>query len=162
MRSLTELSQILWRQRRLLDLLTYRLEVQHLLLASGRSRWIETAASEVEHVLDQVRQQELARAVLCAEIGRELGLGPEPTLKELVAAATAPWDTILGEHQAALLEQAAGIDALTRNNRELLHRGQQATRDLLAALTGEDSRVYSATGAPERIAVAAHSIDWSV
>ena len=41
---MTALSHTLLRERRLLELLTYRLETQHHLLASGQPRFISLAA----------------------------------------------------------------------------------------------------------------------
>ena len=37
---LSEASNILWRQRHLLELLLFKLEVEQTLLASGRLRWL--------------------------------------------------------------------------------------------------------------------------
>ena len=42
---MTALSHTLLRERRLLELLTYRLETQHHLLASGQPRFISLAAA---------------------------------------------------------------------------------------------------------------------
>ena len=41
--SLSEISNILWRERRLLELLAFKLEEEHLVLASGRTRWLSHA-----------------------------------------------------------------------------------------------------------------------
>jgi hypothetical protein len=49
--SLPDLAAVLWRQRDLLERLTYRLECEQLLLAAGRTRWLAVATSEVERVL---------------------------------------------------------------------------------------------------------------
>ena len=46
-----ELSALLWRERELLELLTFKLEEEQLLLTAGRTRWIEHATREVEQVL---------------------------------------------------------------------------------------------------------------
>ena len=45
MSRMTDLSHTLWRQRRLLEHLLYRVEVQHLMLAANRTRWIATATA---------------------------------------------------------------------------------------------------------------------
>ena len=50
--SVNELSAVLWRERELLELLTFKLEEEQLLLAAGRSRWVSHASREVEQVLD--------------------------------------------------------------------------------------------------------------
>jgi hypothetical protein len=40
------LSQTLWRQQELLELLLYRMDVQQLVLTSARGRWVERADVE--------------------------------------------------------------------------------------------------------------------
>ena len=57
---MTALSHTLLRERRLLDLLTYRLETQHQLLSSGRARWISFTQREIEEVLDELGHTEKA------------------------------------------------------------------------------------------------------
>lgn len=164
MTPITELSHTLWRQRRLMELLAYRLEMQQLVLASGRTKWLTNAANEVEEVLNALRQEELGRAVQVTAIGRLLKLGPEPTLAEIVQAAPAPWDEILREHQQAFLAMTAEIEQISRHNRDLLQRGQQATRELLAAIAGDDDAVegYSSAGTGQRIGGGpARTLDWS-
>ena len=38
--SLSEVSNILWRERQLLELLVFKLEEEQFVLASGRTRWL--------------------------------------------------------------------------------------------------------------------------
>ena len=63
---------------------------------------------------------------------RELGLAPDASLGELVAAAPAPWSGILADHREAFLTMTQEILAVAGSNRELLNRGQRAVRDALA------------------------------
>ena len=81
--SLSEVSNILWRERQLLELLVFKLEEEQLVLAAGRTRWLSHATREVESVLEEIKRVELERAMLVADAGRELGLSGMPTLKEL-------------------------------------------------------------------------------
>lgn len=160
MSAFTELSQCLWRQRRLLELLLFKLDVQQLLLAAGRQRWISAAAKEVEHVLAEIRRGELDRAVLVASVATDLGLDDEPTLSALAALAPEPWDHILREHQQAFLAMTAEVEELSKTNRELIHRGMQSARELLAGLTGATPvEGYSARGSAERAVRATQLID---
>ena len=161
MSALTELSNILWRQRRTLERLLYKLEVQQLMLAAGRSRWVTTAAAEVEDTLDKMRGTELSRAVQTAAAAGELGLPTsEPSLRELIDAAPAPWDAILRDHHEAFLQMTAEVEELTRSNTELLTRGYNATRDYLNALHGATLvDAYSAKGTGETFGGTTHVID---
>ena len=46
------MSNILWRERQLLELLLYKLEVEQILLINGRTRWLSAAAREIEDLLE--------------------------------------------------------------------------------------------------------------
>ena len=41
-----ELSALLWRERELLDVLQFTLEVEQLLLTAGNTRWLNGASAE--------------------------------------------------------------------------------------------------------------------
>ena len=84
--ALSDVSNILWRERQLLELLVFKLEEEQLVLAAGRSRWLAHATREVENVLAEIKRIELERAVPVADAGRELGLSGSPTLRELAGA----------------------------------------------------------------------------
>src|ERR1700761_4339994 len=101
--SLTDLSSVLWRARELLELLLFKLEEEQLLLAAGRSRWLAHATREVEVVLEQIRQTEVARAADAQAVAIELGLTAEASLGELADAAPAPWSELLHQHRKAFL-----------------------------------------------------------
>ncbi|HTO00315.1 MAG TPA: hypothetical protein VL068_06530, partial [Microthrixaceae bacterium] len=104
---LSELSHVLWQQRDLVTQLIYRLEVQRLLLTNGRSDWIEFATSDVNDALDDVRRQEEFRTALLRDLGPLIGTRSDATLRELITAVSAPWDTIYSEHHAAFLKLSA-------------------------------------------------------
>jgi hypothetical protein len=149
--ALSDVSNILWRERQLLELLVFKLEEEQLVLAAGRSRWLSHATREVESVLSEIRRIELERAVLVADAGRELGLSGAPTLKELTGLTPAPWDGIFAEHRRALLALAQEIDTITKSNRDLLQRGAQATREALVAIGEIDIEAYDVHGSlPDR------------
>ena len=149
--ALSDVSNILWRERQLLELLVFKLEEEQLVLAAGRSRWLAYATREVENVLGEIKRIELERAVQVADAGRELGLSGAPTLRELSGLTPSPWDGIFAEHRRALLTLAQEIDAITRSNRDMLQRGQQAAREALASLGEIDIDSYDASGSmPDR------------
>jgi hypothetical protein len=149
--ALSDVSNILWRERQLLELLVFKLEEEQLVLAAGRTRWLSYATREVENVLAEIKRIELERAVLVADAGRELGLSGSPTLRELTALTDSPWDGIFLEHRRALLALAQEIDVITKSNRELLQRGHQAAREAIAAMGEIDIDAYDANGTlPDR------------
>ncbi|MCZ7527682.1 MAG: flagellar protein FlgN [Acidimicrobiia bacterium] len=144
--SFNEISNTLWHERQLLELLLFKLEEEQLVLASGRTRWLTHATREVETVLAEIKRAELGRAVEVEAVAPELGLTHAPSLQQLVEHAPEPWSRIFEEHRKALLELAGEIDGLAQANRELLTRGQQAARDALRALTEGVPDTYSPHG----------------
>jgi FlgN protein len=149
--ALSDVSNILWRERQLLELLVFKLEEEQLVLAAGRTRWLAHATREVENVIAEIKRIELERAMNVADAGRELGLSGSPTLRELAALTAPPWDGIFGEHRRALLTLAQEIDAITKSNRDLLQRGHQAAREAMAAIGEINIEAYDAHGTlPDR------------
>jgi hypothetical protein len=110
---LREVSDILWRERRLLELLEFKLEEERLLTEAGLSRWIHRATREVALVRGELRRAELDRAILVQVAAAELHLEGTPTLKQLMDAAPAPWAGILDRHREALKRAAASVVDLT-------------------------------------------------
>ncbi len=159
--SLNSLSEALWRERRLLEMLLFKLEEEQLLLTSGRSRWLAQATREVEAVLDEIRSAELARAVEVEEVAPPLGLAGDASLGELADAAPEPWRELLHSHRDAFASLTAEIGRLADDNRELLAMSHRATQETLASL--EDSvRTYDVTGQRRAEVPAAQLIDRSI
>jgi hypothetical protein len=132
--SLSEVSNILWRERRLLDLLVFKLEEKHFVLESGRTRWLSHATREVEQILEEIKRVELRRAMTVASSAGELRTSDAPSLREMAAIAPPPWDGIFAAHRSALLALTREIDALTASNRDMLERGRLAAREALVSL----------------------------
>lgn len=143
---LREVSNILWRERHLLELLLFKLEEEQLLLASGRSRWLARATGEVELVMGEIKQVELARAIELDAVTVSMGLGAGVSLKELAEKSPPPWDALFLEHHRGFLEITDEISSLAKINRELLARGFQATREALLEFDEDRVSLYSPTG----------------
>jgi len=146
---LSDVSNILWRERQLLELLLFKLEEEQLVLAAGRARWLSHATREVEMVLAEIKRVELDRAIRVEEAAAQLGLGTSPTLRDLGDRAPAPWTKILTDHRIALMELAQEIDSLAQTNRDLLGRGYRATREALASLIEPNVDTYTPAGVPQ-------------
>lgn len=140
-----KLSHILWRERELLETLLYKLEVEQLVMATGRTRWLLHAAKEVESVLETIRETEILRAVAADEAAEQVGLAPNPSLRALVDATSEPWASILADHRDAFATVAADITAMADTNRELITAGIRSARETLLSLT-EGTDGYSADG----------------
>ena len=160
--SLSEVSNILWRERQLLELLVFKLEEEQLVLGSGRTRWLAHATREVETIMGEIKRVELERAIAVSGAIAELGLSDAPSLRELAAIAPTPWDGIFSEHRRAMLMLVQEIEAITKSNRELLQRGQQAAREALAAIGEIDIESYDASGSMPDRSLALRLVDKAV
>ncbi|MFZ5846963.1 MAG: flagellar protein FlgN [Actinomycetota bacterium] len=143
--SMEDLSAVLWRERELLETLLFKLEVEQLVLATGRSRWLPSAAREIEEVLDAIREIELLRAVEADAVAASLGLQPNPSLREIAEACDEPWRGIWLDHRESFTTVAEEIQAMAENNRELLTSGYQAAKATLLSLS-DNPGTYTADG----------------
>ena len=146
-------SGVLWREREVLDNLLYRLDVQQLLLLSGRDAWLARASREIEEAVERVRRVELERAVHFEQVARDLGLGSSPSLSSLAAAVDDPWRGLLTDHYEAFMELSTRIKAVIALSRELAVSAQQATQDVIAGIRGESEsslHLYKPSGTSER------------
>ena len=140
------LSQVLWRERELLEELLFRLEVEQLVLASGRNRWLPHAAADVERLLQDLRRTEVMRATAADQAAESAGLSAGPSLRALADTAPEPWRAILLDHHVAFLTLTAEIAALADANRHLITSGYQAAREVLTELGGAET--YTPAGEP--------------
>lgn len=144
--SMEDLSSVLWRERDLLETLLYKLEVEQLVLATGRTQWLAKAAQDIEAVLDGIREIELLRAVELDAVAAELGLEPAPSLRDIADRSEEPWRDIWLDHREAFTTVATEIQQMSISNRELLTSGYQAAQATLLSLT-ENPGTYDAEGA---------------
>ncbi|MBT0993088.1 flagellar export chaperone FlgN [Cellulomonas sp. DKR-3] len=142
--ALDALSEVLWHERSLLELLLFKLEEEQLLLTSGRTRWLAHATREVEAVLAQIRDAELGRSVEAVAACAALGVPDGASLAEMADAAPAPWDELLRQHREAFASLTAEISHLADGNRELLAMSHRATQETLASLG--DTHTYDGAG----------------
>jgi hypothetical protein len=140
-----DLSSILWRERDLLDMLLFKLEVEQLVLTNGRSHWLPVAAREIETVLEQIRSVDLLRAVAVDTVAAELGLDPNPSLSEIAQRSEEPWRAIWLDHREAFTSVATRISEMSQSNRVLLTAGYQAAQATLLSMT-ERSATYGSDG----------------
>ena len=148
--ALSNLSAGLWRIQELLELLTYRLEVQHVLIETGRTRWMGRSTREIEVVIGEMRETELMRAVDAGPVCELLGLAEDTPLSEIAAAAPPPWDDVLEEHRDALTKATQELSLLSRSNSAMLeasYRAVQETLDRFNHASPSATTTYTATGA---------------
>jgi len=149
--SLSEISNILWRERRLLELLAFKLEEERLVLAAGQSRWLSRASNEVDTIVDELRHVRLERAIGLADLGAELELSDTPTLRELATVAPPPWDGICAEHGRALEMLCREIEVITRRAPNAARATEPATASGEIDIAAADRSLDDALGGiPDR------------
>jgi hypothetical protein len=125
---LAEVSDILWRERELLDVLLFKLEEEQLLL-------------------EQIRLTELTRSIEVDAAASQLGVEPNPSLGKLAEVAPAPWNDLFTAHRAAFLMLTQEISGLADANREFVTTAYRSARETLLAIGGGNQLDnYTATG----------------
>lgn len=132
-RRLSDLSQVIWREREALELVVFKLHEQRLLLEDGQDRWVCHASQELEEVLDRLSGLELTRAVAAAAAAAELGIEESAGLRALAAAAPAPWPSVLQRHVKALVRIVGEIVDLATGNRTMLDARLAEVRKAMGA-----------------------------
>ncbi|MCW2857726.1 MAG: flagellar protein FlgN [Marmoricola sp.] len=157
-----KLSQILMRERELLETLLFKLETEQMVLANGRTRWLMRTAREVDAVLTTIRETEILRSVASDHVAASMGLEHNPSLRALAAAADEPWRTILSEHHEAFVSVTREIGALAEANRDLITVGYRSARETLMGIT-DTSASYSADGSVTTTGDSrSRLLDWSL
>ncbi|RYB94223.1 flagellar protein FlgN [Nocardioides oleivorans] len=156
-----KLSLVLWRERELLEELHYRLEVEQLVLASGRTRWLAHATRDIDALLATVRETEVLRAVAADEAAAAAGMRSNPSLAALAETCGEPWRTILTDHRDAFVSLTGDITTLADSNRHLISAGYRSARETLLAL-GDSVDGYSADGSATAEPLRASLVDRSL
>ncbi|MGH2684375.1 MAG: flagellar export chaperone FlgN [Actinomycetota bacterium] len=156
-----ELAGLLSRERRLLEVLLFKLVTARHLLAAGETRFLTWAAAEVERATERVRESELLRAAAVQRLARTAGLAEDSlTLKALASESPQPYQAIFEDHRQAFFALVAEIEEVTAANRNLAHRGMREVTDVLAGVDmssrrESDLKLYGpAASSPNAIAPA--------
>ena len=119
-----ELTDVLDREQRLLEMVLFKLVEARHLVAADEARFLPWASSELERAVDRVREASLLRAVVAQRVATANGLPGHAGLRDLVAAADEPYAAILRE-------QADGLRRVTAEIRDEVSRaGTLAARQL--------------------------------
>jgi hypothetical protein len=157
-----DLSHQLWTMRELLEQLVYKLEVQGLLLAAGRARWVPYVTAEIEAIIEAISEVEVTRAAASARLARQHGRSPQSTLSELLELADAPWAALLGQHRLHLLSLQAEIEEISHSNHDMARRGLMQSREIIASLGEQSVDVYDPRGLTTSLSVSSLRLDRTV
>ena len=154
-----ELSRRLWTLREMMSQLLFALEVQQLILANDRLRWLPTITEAVENVVDLIRVAEAERILVAQRVARSYGLREDASLAELANVAPDPHGEIWRQSRVHLVALQAEIDEFTQENQTLNRRGMGSTTAVVRHLEGESTTTYDPQGAAARLAPAASRFD---
>ncbi|WP_295011292.1 flagellar export chaperone FlgN [uncultured Microbacterium sp.] len=141
-----ELSMQLLRERDLLELLLFKLDVQQTLLATGRTRWVKHAANEIERVVQAMPDAAMRRDALVATVAEAWHAPEATTLRELIAAApTEAWREVLSGHLDAMTVLAEEISEMKKVNEQRLRTALRVTQETIASL-GDPTGAYDTHG----------------
>jgi hypothetical protein len=129
-----EVSDILWRERELLDVLLFKLDSERLLLRAGSTRWLARSTHEVDLVLEQLQLVEISRALEVDDLAAQLGLPTGATLSDIATAAPTPWSELFHAHRAAFRTLIDEVTDLAEANQRALLEACAASKQNLAAL----------------------------
>jgi hypothetical protein len=150
------------RERELLELLLFKLDVQQMLLATGRTRWIPQTVNEIERVLATMPSTALTRDSLVVAVAAEWSVPEATTLRELIdAAPTDAWREVLSGHLDAMLALAAEIAEMKKVNELRLRTALRVTQETIAGL-GAPTSEYDHLGAVVRDATPSRLLDTRV
>ncbi len=148
--ALSHLSTGLWRIQELLESLLYKLEVQTVLIETGRSRWLGRSTQDIEATLEAMRESELLRTVDAEPVCELLGLPLDTPLSQIALAAPEPWNQVLEEHRGGLSAATNELSQLSRTNGEMLEISYRAVQDTLDRFNhAAEVGTYTARGARE-------------
>ena len=143
---LETLTQAVEAQLAALQQLCFKFEVQALVLTGGRQKWLGQATSELEGAVAALQASDRRLRDSLATAACAIGLSPESTMREVAGAAAEPWNYILTQQRAELIDSVEQVTKLSVTNRRLLAAGQSATRAALALLGAPVSTDYDASG----------------
>lgn len=143
-----ELSAMLWRERRQLELLLFRLETQLVHIRAGNWHWLKFTASDVEKVLENLRFDTLARNIESSAVAIEWRASANATLPRIASVAPPGiWAELLQEHHHALVRLLKQVDAAVAANIEALLQGPSGDVPLGSGQPG-DVVAPAASGTP--------------
>ena len=133
-----ELADVLDRERRLLEMVLFKLVETRHLLAADEARFLPWASAELERAVERVREATLLRAVVARQVATASGLGDAAGLRTLASRADQPWSAILAEQADALAELLGEIheeSALAQEAADRQIRGVDAVVAAMATLS---------------------------
>lgn len=136
------------------------LDIQQLVLANSRLRWLPAVAENVEVLVAEIKLSEAERLPVARSAAAELYLDPEATLAQLADAVDDPHRSSWRRIRTQLVELQQEIEQIVSSSSQLGQQGASAANDVMSTLGGSDeSTAYSATGQTELARPTPHRFD---
>lgn len=143
----SDLSNVLEYEVSLLDKLVYRLDAEYLLVEGNRHNYLMSATSEVNEALEAIKEAELRRAVVSADICVAMKLDPLTPLAEIAALSPEPWNTILKEQRLSLIALTTTVAEIKEKLVRLLAQRIAITEEVLSLLDASNpTSIYGRDG----------------
>jgi len=159
---LDELSRRLWLLQEQMEQLVCALDIQGLVMANNRHRWLPTVAENVELLVDDIQTSELERLPHTIRAARQLELADDATLADMADAAGEPYRSAWRRHRLKLVSLNDEIDQITASNREIGRRSVAASQEVLATVGDTaPNDTYDPSGGTEQLSPSSHRFDWT-
>ena len=143
-----------------MEQLVCALDIQQLVLANNRLRWLPAVTENVEVLVDEIKISEMERLPIAREAAAALRLDGDQTLAQLADAVGEPFRTPWRRIRLQLVALHQEIEQITASSAQLGRHGAMATSEVITTLGGADAMpAYSATGRTEPVRPATHRFD---
>lgn len=147
-----ELSRRLWLLRNQMEQLACALEIQQLVLANNRLRWLPMVSENIEQIVADIRESDDDRVLITTRVAQSLHLPDDASLLELAHAVGEPHGPLWQQTRLHLVSLQAEVDQFSSENRELTRRGLSSTNMVIGHLAGERHDTYDPEGSTARLA----------
>jgi hypothetical protein len=137
-----ELGAILVAQQQLLESLLFRLDQEHLILVTGRTRWLSQATAEVMAVGAELSEQDERRRGAVDRLAVSLSMGAGVTLSELADRAPDGWAEVLRRHRDIMREGVAAVQAIVTRNRAVVAERINSSKAVLSRMGAGSTETY--------------------
>ncbi len=143
-----------------MEQLVCALDIQQLVIANHRLRWLPAVTENVEMLVEEIRASEAERVPIAQAAAAQLNAPRAATLAELADAAGEPYRSSWRRTRLELIALHQEIELVSAANQELGRQGANTANDIVATLGGQDQPTsYSATGRSEPVRPMAHRFD---
>jgi hypothetical protein len=143
-----------------MEQLVCALDIQQLVLANNRLRWLPAVTENVEILVAEIKVSEAERLPIAQTAAFELGVANDATLAQLADVSDEPYRSSWRRIRTRLVDLQQEIEQIAATSSQLGQQGAAAANDVITTLGGvEEPTSYSATGRTEPVRPTAHRFD---